>query len=87
MDSSLFLFYYSIVMQVAAILTAAGCFASYLVSRNNVQLFSFIGFLMYYIDCMLVFRDDYVMYASTSKRTLSCCAPPQACYLWQQALP
>ncbi len=65
MDSSLFLFYYSIVMQVAAILTAAGCFASYLVSRNKVQLYSFIGFLMYYIDCMLVFRDDYVMTSKT----------------------
>lgn len=65
MDSSLFLFYYSIVMQVCAILTAASCFASYLVSRNKVQLYSFIGFLMYYIDCMLVFRDDYVMASKT----------------------
>lgn len=61
MDSGLFLFYYSIVMQVCAILTAASCLAAYLVSRNKVQLFSFIGFLMYYVDCMLVFRDDYVM--------------------------
>lgn len=61
MDSSLFLFYYSIVMQVCAILTAASCFAAYLVSRNKVQLYSFVGFFMYYIDCMLVFRDDYVM--------------------------
>lgn len=67
MDSGLFLFYYSIVMQVCAILTAASCFASYLVSRNKVQLYSFIGFLMYYIDCLLVFRDDYVM---ASKSTL-----------------
>lgn len=65
MDSSLFLFYYSILMQVCAILTAASCFASYLVSRNKVQLYSFIGFLMYYIDCMLVFRDDYVMASKT----------------------
>lgn len=65
MDSGLFLFYYSIVMQVCAILTAASCFASYLVSRNKVQLYSFIGFLMYYIDCMLVFRDDYVMASKT----------------------
>ena len=35
--------------------------ASYLVSRNKVQLYCFVGFLMYYADCMLVFRDDYVM--------------------------
>ncbi len=61
MDSGLFLFYYSIGVQVCAILTASSCFASYLVSRNKVQLYSFIGFFLYYIDCLLVFRDDYVM--------------------------
>ena len=60
-DSSMFLFYYSIAMQVCAILTSACCLASYLVSRNKVQLYCFVGFLMYYADCMLVFRDDYVM--------------------------
>ena len=57
----MFLFYYSIAMQVCAILTSACCLASYLVSRNKVQLYCFVGFLMYYADCMLVFRDDYVM--------------------------
>ena len=61
MDSSMFLFYYSIAMQICAILTSACCLASYLVSRNKVQLYCFAGFLMYYADCMLVFRDDYVM--------------------------
>lgn len=66
MDSSLILFYYSIVMQVCAILTAASCLAAYLVSRNKVQLYSFVGFFMYYIDCMLVFRDDYVMASQTA---------------------
>ena len=45
----MFLFYYSIAMQVCAILTSACCLASYLVSRNKVQL---------------VFRDDYVMASS-----------------------
>ena len=57
----MFLFYYSIAMQICAILTSACCLASYLVSRNKVQLYCFAGFLMYYADCMLVFRDDYVM--------------------------
>lgn len=57
----MFLFYYSIAMQVCAILTSACCLASYLVSRNKVQLYCFAGFLMYYCDCMLVFRTDYVM--------------------------
>ena len=52
----MFLFYYSIAMQVCAILTSACCLASYLVSRNKVQLYCFVGFLMYYCDCMLVFR-------------------------------
>ena len=61
MDSSMFLFYYSIAMQICAVLTSACCLASYLVSRNKVQLYCFVGFLMYYADCMLVFRDDYVM--------------------------
>ncbi len=65
MDSGLFLFYYSIAVQVCSILTAAICFASYLVSRNKVQLFAFAGFLMYYCDCMLVFRDDYLMASET----------------------
>ena len=57
----MFLFYYSIAMQICAILTSACCLASYLVSRNKVQLYCFVGFLMYYADCMLVFRDDCVM--------------------------
>lgn len=57
----MFLFYYSIAMQICAVLTSACCLASYLVSRNKVQLYCFVGFLMYYADCMLVFRDDYVM--------------------------
>ena len=47
MDSSMFLFYYSIAMQICAILTSACCLASYLVSRNKVQLYCFAGFLMY----------------------------------------
>ena len=55
----MFLFYYSIAMQVCAILTSACCLASYLVSRNKVQLCCFAGFLMYYCDCMQVFRDEY----------------------------
>ncbi len=66
MDSGLFLFYYSIGVQVCAILTASSCLASYLVSRNKVQLYCFIGFLLYYIDCLLVFRDDYVMASKVS---------------------
>lgn len=69
MDSNLFLFYYSIAMQVCAILTAASCFAAFLVSRNKVQLYVFVGFLLYYADCLLVFRDDYIMASKTAQVT------------------
>lgn len=69
MDSGLFLFYYSIAMQICTILAAATSYASYLVSRNKVQLYSFIGFLIYYADCMLVFRDDYLTVYKTAQAT------------------
>lgn len=74
----MFLFYYSIAMQICAILTSACCLASYLVSRNKVQLYCFVGFLMYYADCMLVFRDDYVMASESavSMRRSSSGTPP-----------
>lgn len=61
MDAGLVLFYYTMIILLASILTAATCFASYLVSRSKTLLFAFLGFLFYFFDVALVFQDDFLL--------------------------
>lgn len=61
MDMGLVLFYYTLFVLLAVILTAAACLASYLVSRTKALLYAFFGFLFYFFDVALVFQDDFMM--------------------------
>ena len=47
MDLGLGLFYYTLIVLLAVILTAATCLASYLVTRNKTYRYAFAGFLFY----------------------------------------
>ncbi len=58
MDTALF--YYTLVIMLVSILTAATCLSSYLVSRNRSSLFAFFGFFFYFFDVALVFHSDFV---------------------------
>ena len=61
MDLGLGLFYYTLIVLLAVILTAATCLASYLVMRGKTYLYAFAGFLFYFFDVALVFQDDFLM--------------------------
>ena len=61
MDPGLGLFYYTLIVLLAVILTAATCLASYLVTRNKTYRYAFAGFLFYFFDVALVFQDDFLM--------------------------
>lgn len=61
MDLGLGLFYYTLIVLFAVILTAATCLASYLVTRNKTYRYAFAGFLFYFFDVALVFQDDFLM--------------------------
>lgn len=61
MDTDLVLFYYTLVVMMAIILTGATCLASYLVSRTRALLFACAGFLFYFLDIALVFKDDFIL--------------------------
>ena len=61
MDLGLGLFYYTLIVLLAVILTAATCLASYLVTRNKTYRYAFAGFLFYFFDVALVFQDDSLM--------------------------
>ena len=61
MDLGLGLFYYTLIVLLAVILTAATCLASYLVTRNKTYRYAFAGFLFYFFDVALVFQDDFLM--------------------------
>ena len=50
MDLGLGLFYYTLIVLLAVILTAATCLASYLVTRNKTYRYAFAGFLFYFFD-------------------------------------
>ena len=60
MDLGLGLFYYTLIVLLAVILTAATCLASYLVTRNKTYRYAFAGFLFYFFDVALVFQDDFL---------------------------
>ncbi|WP_270297338.1 hypothetical protein [Eggerthella sinensis] len=55
------LFYYTLIVLLAVILTAATCLASFLVTRNRTYACAFAGFLFYFFDVALVFQDDFLM--------------------------
>lgn len=61
MDMGLVLFYYTLFVLLAVILTAAACLASYLVSHTKALLYAFFGFLFYFFDVALVFQDDFMI--------------------------
>ncbi|RDB68961.1 helix-turn-helix transcriptional regulator [Eggerthella sinensis] len=61
MDIGFGLFYYTLIVLLAVILTAATCLASYLVTRNRTYACAFAGFLFYFFDVALVFQDDFLM--------------------------
>ena len=73
MDLGLGLFYYTLIVLLAVILTAATCLASYLVTRNKTYRYAFAGFLFYFFDVALVFQDDFLMQRA-SDASGSCCA-------------
>ncbi|RNL48305.1 helix-turn-helix transcriptional regulator [Paraeggerthella hongkongensis] len=64
MDMGLVLFYYTLFVLLAVILTAAACIASYLVSHTKALLYAFFGFLFYFFDVALVFQDDFMVQRS-----------------------
>jgi DNA-binding CsgD family transcriptional regulator len=59
--SEIALFYYTLVILLAAVLAAATCFSSFLVSHRRAPLLAFFGFLFYFFDVTLVFLDDYIL--------------------------
>ena len=61
MDLGLGLFYYTLIVLLAVILTAATCLASYLVTRNKTNLYAFAGFLFYFFDVAWVLQDDFAL--------------------------
>lgn len=61
MELDIVLFYYTLIILLASVLTAAMCIASYLVSRMRALLYAFLGFLFYFFDVALVFQDDFLM--------------------------
>lgn len=54
------LFYYTLILLLMIVLTAAVCLSSYLVSRKMGALYAAIGFLVYFFDVALVFQDDFI---------------------------
>lgn len=61
METSLVLFYYTLIVMLAVIMTAAACTASYLVSRTRALLLAAVGFLSYFFDVAIVFQDDFLL--------------------------
>lgn len=61
MELDIVLFYYTLIILLASVLTAALCIASYLVSHMRALLYAFLGFLFYFFDVALVFQDDFLM--------------------------
>lgn len=53
------LFYYTLIVMLVSILTAATCLSTYLVSRKRASLFALFGFLFYFFDVALVFQSDF----------------------------
>ena len=60
MDDSLVLFYYTLAILLASVLTAAACLASYLVARARPMLYACLAFLFYFFDVAIVFQDDFL---------------------------
>lgn len=54
------LFYYTLIVMLISILTAATCLSTFLVSRKRVSLFAFFGFFFYFFDVALVFQGDFI---------------------------
>lgn len=55
------LFYYTLIVLLLVVLTAAVCLSAYLVSHKKRYLYASIGFVVYFFDVGLVFHDDFVM--------------------------
>lgn len=58
---SLALFYYTLVIMLAAILAAAVCLSAYLVSLRRTMLIVSIAFVFYFFDIALIFQDEYTI--------------------------
>lgn len=60
------LFWCTLAMLLTSIMAAALCFSSYLVSRKRSMLYAFSGFLFYFFDVALVFKDDFFLEAQAA---------------------
>lgn len=56
----LLLFYEMILTLLASCLAAAACLSAFLVGRSKIMLYSFMGFLSYFFDVVLVFQDVFM---------------------------
>lgn len=54
------LFYYTLVLLLIYILTAATCLSAFFVSHRRTFLLATVGFLFYFFDVALVFQDDFI---------------------------
>lgn len=54
------LFYYTLIIMLFYTIVAATSFSAYFVSRRRSFLFIAIGFIFYFFDVSLVFKDDFV---------------------------
>lgn len=64
--TDLSLFYYTLIILLISIFASALCFATFLVSRKKPMLYACVGFLFYFFDVALVFKDDYVFHSMSA---------------------
>lgn len=55
------LFFYTLIILMASIFASALCLSIFLVSRKRGMLYAAAGFLFYFFDVALVFKDDYLL--------------------------
>ncbi len=64
------LFYYTLTILLMCVLAASVSLSAYFVSRRRADLYTTIGFLIYFFDVALVFKDEY-LYQDVSLRAES----------------
>ncbi len=73
----MFLFYYTLAILFLSTSVATLCFSVYAVSRQQIYLISALGFVCYFFDVSLVFRNDFLVSAAGgSLNTFTATATP-----------
>lgn len=59
---ALWLFHYTLIILLVAVMAAAVCFSAYMVSQKKMNLFLTGAFLFYFLDVVLVFQDEFIFH-------------------------